>query len=168
MVLASGCIYPAQIILTLPSSPVAAEISTILDRVTGIAGAILDNDTGELLEYCYLMNCPKYQKVWDHSFGGNTIGRLSQGMEGRVEGTNTIFSINKKRVPTAWWKDVVYGKRIVYDCRPGKSEPNRMRLTVWGDRINYTEDCGSLTANLLTVKLLLTSSSTHWEQSSWC
>ena len=50
MVLASGCIYPAQIILTLPSSPVAAEISTILDRVTGIAGAILDNDTGELLE----------------------------------------------------------------------------------------------------------------------
>ena len=38
---------------------------------------------------------------------------------------------------------------------PEKSDPNRVRLTVDGDCINYPSDCGTTTANMLTVKLLL-------------
>ena len=41
--------------------------------------------------------------------------------------------------------------------RPEKSDPNRVRLTVGGDHINYPGDCGTPTADMLAVKLLLNS-----------
>ena len=67
-----------------------------------------------------------------------------------------MFFINKDQVPSDRWKDVTYG-RIVCDFRPHKSEPNRTRLTVGGDRINYPEDCGTPTADLTLVKLIMNS-----------
>lgn len=119
------------------------------------AGVVLDGETGELLEYRHLMARPKYKEVWGISFG-NEIGRLVQGMKGRVEGTNTMSFIHKREVPKNRYKDVTYG-RIVCGVRPGKAEPNRTRLTVGGDKINYPKDCGTPMADLLTVKLLLNS-----------
>ena len=77
-------------------------------------------------------------------------------MKGRVEGTATLFCINKKDIPAARWRDVTYG-RIVVSFRPEKKDPNRVRLTVGGDRINYPDDVGTPTADMLTVKLLLNS-----------
>ena len=41
--------------------------------------------------------------------------------------------------------------------RPEKSDPNRVRLTVGGDHINYPGNCGTPTADMLTVKMLLNS-----------
>jgi hypothetical protein len=119
------------------------------------AGAILDDETGEMLEYRHLIKRPKYKAIWHNSFG-NEIGRLAQGMPGRVQGTNTIFFIDKKDVPQDRWKDVTYG-RMVCDYRPEKDDPYRTRLTVGGDKINYPHDCGTPTADLLTIKLLLNS-----------
>ena len=43
------------------------------------------------------------------------------------------------------------------NARPPKAEPNRTRLAVGGDRINYPEDCGTSTADMFLVKLLLNS-----------
>ena len=43
------------------------------------------------------------------------------------------------------------------DVRPQKAEPNRTRLTVGGDRINYPGDCGTPTADMLLVKILFNS-----------
>ena len=77
-------------------------------------------------------------------------------MPGRVEGTDTMFFVDKNKVPQDRWKDMTYG-RIVCDVREHKAEKNRTRLTVGGDRINYPDDCGTPTADLLTVKLLLNS-----------
>jgi len=45
----------------------------------------------------------------------------------------------------------------VASFRPEKEDPNRIRLTVGGNRINFTGDCGTPTAGMLTVKLLLNS-----------
>mgnify|MGYP006166622523 CR=1 FL=1 len=115
----------------------------------------MDGETGELLEYRHLIQCPKYKDAWSISFG-NEIGRLAQGMPGRVEGTNTIFFIPKVSVSADRWKDVTYG-RIVCDIRDNKVETHRTRLTIGGDRFNYPEDCGTPMAHLLTVKLLLNS-----------
>ena len=67
-----------------------------------------------------------------------------------------MFFINKHEVPQERFKDCTYG-RIVCNYRECKDEPNRTRLTVGGDRINYPDHCGTPTANLLTVKLLLNS-----------
>ena len=47
--------------------------------------------------------------------------------------------------------------RIVCNVRPQKEETNQTRLTMGGDKINISIDCGTPTANLLTVKLLLNS-----------
>ena len=41
--------------------------------------------------------------------------------------------------------------------RPKKSDPNRVRITVGGDCINYPGNCGTPTTGILTVKLLLKS-----------
>ena len=77
-------------------------------------------------------------------------------MPGRVDGTDTAFFIDAGDIPADRWKDVTYG-RIVTAYREGKAEPNRTRLTVGGDRINYPDEVGTPTADLLTVKHLLNS-----------
>ena len=64
--------------------------------------AVLDEETWELMEMRHLMNNPKCRKVWVTSHG-NELGRLSQGMTGQVEGTNTIMFINKEDIPKACW-----------------------------------------------------------------
>ena len=121
-----------------------------------IAGAVLDQETGDLLEYRQLINHPKYRREWSKSFG-NEIGRLAQGMPGRVQGTETFFFIKYETIPVDRRKDVTYA-RIVCNIRPEKvNEPNRTRITVGGDKINYPYEVATPTADLLTVKLLLNS-----------
>ena len=46
---------------------------------------------------------------------------------------------------------------IVVNYHPEKSNPNRVRLTVGGDHIKYPGDCGTPTADMIKVKLLLNS-----------
>ena len=60
-------------------------------------------------------------------------------MPGLVEGTNTMFFIDKQDIPVDRWKDVTYGI-VVVDYRPDKSNPYYTRLTVGGDRVNYPGD----------------------------
>ena len=62
------------------------------------ANAVLDGETGKLLESRHLIARPKYKQAWGTSFG-NEIGRLVQGMPGRVEGTDTMFFVDKNKVP---------------------------------------------------------------------
>jgi hypothetical protein len=120
-----------------------------------MAGAVLDSKTGELLEYRHLIKRPEYQEVWGAGFG-KEIGRLAQGLPGVKDGTNTIDFITKEDVPADRFKDTTYA-RIVCNYRPEKEDPNRVRITVGGNKINYPGDCGTRTADLLTVKLLLNS-----------
>ncbi len=121
-----------------------------------IAGAVMDDETGELMEYRQLMKNHKYQRTWGKAFR-NKIGRLAQGMPGRVKGTNTFFFIKQEEIPQDHTKDVTYA-RICCNIRPEKvNEPNRCRITVGGDRINYPYEVATSTADLLTVKLLLSS-----------
>ena len=81
-------------------------------------------------------------------------------MPGRMQGTNTIFFIYKHNIPQHRNKDVTYGCIVCNYCS-GKAEPHRTRLTVGGDRINYPDNCGAPRANLLTIKLLLSSFILH-------
>jgi len=113
------------------------------------------DDNGDMLEYRHLMKRPEYKEQWSTSYA-NEIGRLAQGIKGRVTGTNTMFFIHKGEVPKDRIRDTTYG-RITCMFRPEKEEQNRTRLTMGGDRINYPDDCGTPTADLLTVKLLLNS-----------
>ena len=121
-----------------------------------IAGAIVDRETGEQLEYCHLKKHPKYQETWKISYG-HEIRWLAQRMQGRVKGTNTMFFIREKEIPTNKICSITYG-RLVCDYQEGKVEPNRTRFTMGGgDKIHYLRDCGTPKADLLTIKILLDS-----------
>ena len=117
---------------------------------------VLDPDTGKSLSYRQLRQHPKLGPAWDVS-SANEFGRLAQGIGGRVKGTNTIFFIPKSEVPLDRRKDVSYGK-FVCKVRPEKvDEPNRTRLTVGGNLINYPFEVGTPTADLLLAKILFNS-----------
>ena len=59
-------------------------------------------------------------------------------------------------IPQNRRKDITYG-RIVCVYRSEKKDPYRTRITMGGNLINYPDDCGTPTADLLTVKLMLNS-----------
>ena len=82
------------------------------------------------------------------------MGRLSQGLPGIVEVTNTLNLIFKHEIPSDRFKDVTYA-RIVCNYRPEKKDPNRCRITVGGNMVNYPGDCGTPTEDLLALKILL-------------
>ena len=63
-----------------------------------ILAAMLNEDTGELMEYHRLIRNPKYRELWTNSYG-NELGRLAQEMPIRVKGTDTILFIHKNQVP---------------------------------------------------------------------
>jgi hypothetical protein len=76
---------------------------TILDN--GDALAVLDQETGKLLEHRQLRKDPRYKKVWDRSYY-NELGRLCQGIGTgdkacgkRVAGTNTFHIIAYANIP---------------------------------------------------------------------
>jgi hypothetical protein len=84
----------------------------------------------------------------------NEFGRLAQGFDDKIVGTDTIDFIHKTEVPSD--KKVTYGN-FICDYRPLKSEPYRVRLTVGGDKLPYDDDAGSPAASLLETKLILNS-----------
>ena len=116
---------------------------------------VLNDETGELMEYQHLLSNPKYCDTWKNAYG-KELGPLAQGLPGIVKGTDTIVYIHKSDVPQDHWKDVTYG-RIVANFCPEKDDPYCIRLTAGGNRINFPGDCGTPTADLITVKILLNS-----------
>jgi hypothetical protein len=96
---------------------------TRLENEVQHAMAVMDADTGELLNYRQLMRSTKYRQAWSLSLA-NKFGRLANGIGGRIKNpTNTIEFIFQHKVPTEWMKDVTYGQ-FVCTVRPDKAEPN--------------------------------------------
>ena len=115
------------------------------------AGAIIDEVTGNSMEYRDLIKNEKLRLIWERSLA-NEIGRLCTGIRD-IKGTKTIKFIPKSEIPRDRLKDVTYG-RIVVSYRPQKLEKHRTRLTVGGDRINYPFAVSTPTSDLSTIKML--------------
>jgi hypothetical protein len=72
---------------------------TRLENKVHQAMAVMDKDTGKLLNYRQLMNSPKYKKAWSLS-AANEFGWLANGIGGRIKNpTNTIEFISQNKVP---------------------------------------------------------------------
>jgi hypothetical protein len=126
-----------------------------LSTLCELAGAVLDPKTGELMELRHLLAKPEYSEVWGKA-NAKEVGRLAQGLDGVVKGTDTFFFKAYEEIPKERRKDVTYA-RICCNFRPEKEDPHRVRITVGGDRINYPHDVGTPTADMLLVKLLFNS-----------
>jgi len=94
------------------------------------------------------MKLPKYKDVWTKSFRTD-IRRLATT-------TETIVSITKDAIPNDRKGDETYA-RIVCNFRESKKDKYRTRITMGGNLINFPDNCGTPTADLLMVKLLLNS-----------
>jgi hypothetical protein len=53
-------------------------------------------------------------------------------------------------------RNITYGK-IVCNCKPHKEEKERVRLTVGGDRLDYSGDVATSTANITTFRIIIKS-----------
>jgi hypothetical protein len=108
-------------------------------------GAVINNNTGKVLEYWHLIKSEKYKGIWVRSFA-NELGRLFQGIR-NVPGTDTCFFIRKSQVPKH--KRATYG-RIVCNVCPQKEEIHCTRLTVGGNLIDFPGNKSTPTADLLS------------------
>ena len=93
------------------------------------------------------------QETWQRSLS-NEWGRLAQGNDYNVKGTNTIVFISKSQVPS---DKRVTCATMVCDFRPLKEEQYRVRITVGGDRLTHDNDAGSPAVDLLETKIMLNS-----------
>jgi hypothetical protein len=83
----------------------------------------------------------------------NELGRICQGIRD-VAVTNTAFFIDLTSIPKD--RKITYGK-LVCDFKPNKTEKHRVRLTVGGDRLDYSGDTETSTADITTFKNLINS-----------
>jgi hypothetical protein len=104
------------------------------------------------MECMALMKDPRLQQLWKRGFG-NKCGRLFQGIWD-IPGTDTCFFIKLTNVLKD--RKITYGK-IVCDYKPHKKEKERVRLTVGGDRLDYSGDVATSTADITTFKILINS-----------
>jgi hypothetical protein len=106
------------------------------------------------MEYTALMKDPRLQPVWTRGFG-NECGRLFQGIQD-IAGTDAWFFIKLTNI----LKDriITYGK-IVCDYKPHKKEKEHVRLTVGGDRLDYSGNVATSTADITTFIILINSTS---------
>ncbi|MGV7235206.1 MAG: hypothetical protein ACQ9ET_03015, partial [Nitrosomonadaceae bacterium] len=129
---------------------------TKLENEVQQALAVMDKETGRMLNYRNLIRIPKFKEIWSRS-SANEFGRLANGIGGRIKNpTNTIKFIMEHEVPKERKKDVTYGQ-FVCTVRPEKKEKERTRFTVGGDRINYPGEVATPTADMLVAKMLLNS-----------
>jgi hypothetical protein len=152
--------YPTQQAKSLTQHKINTVEELILPTPTPTihhwANSIIDPDTGASMEYRHLIKSPKHEKDWKRSFA-NELGRLAQGIGGQEKGTNTVYFISHDKFPQDRRKDVTYG-RICVDYWPQKAEPNRTRLTVGGNLIDYPGDVSTPTAGTTTAKLVINTS----------
>jgi hypothetical protein len=117
-----------------------------------LENAVIHPVTGKEMEYMALMKDPRLQPLWKRGFG-NECGRLFQGIWD-IPGTDTCFFINLTNIPTD--RKITYGKIVCY-YKPHKKEKERARLTVGGDRLDYSGDVATSTADITTFKILINS-----------
>ena len=97
--------------------------------------AVMDRDTGKMMNYRQLIRNLKYKEVWSKS-PANEFDILANGVGGRIKGTNSIKFISKRQVPKNRLRDETYGQ-FVCIVRPEKEEKERSRFVAGGDRVNY-------------------------------
>jgi hypothetical protein len=118
-------------------------------------GTAVNPDTGGIAEYRELSTCSD-GALWQAS-NADEIGRMFQGLgptSYMPEGTNTLFFIDKKDIPKH--KKPTY-VRVVCADRPEKPNPKRVRWTAGGDKVEYTGNVTTQTADIQTAKCLFNS-----------
>jgi hypothetical protein len=118
-----------------------------------LANTVTDPITGKVQEYRHLVKSLQ-KDIWTRGFA-NKLGRLAQGVGGRMKkGTETFFFNPKHKVPGGG--KVTYGHTVA-TIRPQKAETHRVCLTFGGNRLDYPGNTSTPTASQTTTKVLINS-----------
>jgi hypothetical protein len=79
---------------------------------------------------------------------------LAQECTGITKGTNTIFFLSHADICNIPSDRTVTYARIVINHHPQKEDPNRVRITVGGNLIDYPFELTTCTANMVSSKIL--------------
>jgi hypothetical protein len=102
------------------------------------------------MEYTALMKAPTLKPLWKTGFG-NELGRLFQGISD-LQGTHTCFFVDLTNIPKD--RQIRCGK-IICDYTPHKEENEWVILTVGGDRLDYSGEVATSTADITSLKFLI-------------
>lgn len=95
------------------------------------------------------------------------LNRLAQGITGLMVGTDTIVFMDREQIRHIPWDRTVTYARIVVDYRPQKFDPNRVRITVGGNLIDYPGKITMRTADMVASKFLYIGCRRLWYQVRW-
>ncbi len=102
-------------------TPLQSAQLTQLKFTIVMLNAVLNNNTGKLMEMCHLLRNPKYTKLWGKLYT-KELGQIAQGMVG-MNGTDTIVFIKYNKVPLDRRRHITYRKTVVM-YQPEKDDPN--------------------------------------------
>jgi hypothetical protein len=121
---------------------------------TTMMNAVLHPASGKVIQYKDIMQHrtlgPKYKTGFD-----NKLGRLCQGIRD-IQGTNTCFFVELSNIPKHR-KPHMENLFAITNHKPNKTEKERVRLTVGGDRLDYTSKLATSISDITTFKILINS-----------
>jgi hypothetical protein len=104
------------------------------------AASVLDENTGDFLEWRQLRNHPTLSATWNTSYA-NKLGHLCRSIgtspnEGkRIKGTKILFPIPYGKILSDRRREIPYSK-VICKVRPEKGDDaNRTRITIGGNNI---------------------------------
>jgi hypothetical protein len=106
-----------------------------------------------ITHYRKLIKDPLLKNLWIKAMS-KELHRLTQGCPGVTKGTNTIFYLSHADICKIPKDRTVTYARIVIDHRPQKEDPNRVRITVGGNLIDYPFELTTCTADMVSSKIL--------------
>ena len=123
-----------------------------------VCNGVVDPDTNETLtNYSKVIQCPALRAVWLKAMC-KELGNISQGYSDgdkiNEKGTNTVRFLTHEEIKAIPKDRVITYARIVVDYRLQKDDPNRVRITVGGNLIDYPGELTTRTADLTTTKLM--------------
>jgi hypothetical protein len=116
------------------------------------ANTVVHPVTSKKMYYMALTNDPDIQPLLKRGVI-NKADCLFQGIHD-IPGTNTCFFVEITYIPKD--RKITYGK-IVFDYKPHKKEKELVIITVSGDRLDYSGDVATSTADITKFKILINS-----------
>ena len=141
----------------------AAQRQYIAQFLQSLTMPVLDEISGQPLQYRQLCKHSKFAHIWNTSYA-NELGRLCQGIgqgpngpkNQRVEDKNTFCIIKFEDIPQDRKKEVFHSM-VVCEVKYHKKDPNQTCITVVGSQICYHGDLGTPTGSLDLVTLIINS-----------
>ena len=123
-----------------------------------VCNSVINPITKETLtNYKKVIACPELREVWMKAMCkelGNIAQGYSDGENINEKGTNTVRFLTHEEIRAIPKDRKITYARIVVNFREQKDDPNRVRITVGGNLIDYPGELTTRTADLTTTKLM--------------